>query len=107
METREILNKSIQKHQEAIDEAKKELAKLEVTYSIGDRFISRSGSKYMIVGAQAGDVLMASMGTGFSHTKPVKYEYDENCNAFGTATFDRLSPTHLIRYWDNRKGVKV
>lgn len=102
MSTRKILDKTIKDAQKVIDRARKDLEALEVTYSIGDRFTSRSGAKYLLSndgnagihfvslenGTGAGDVINS---VGESHEISTK----------------RIEKTGIfksfVRYWDNRK----
>jgi hypothetical protein len=83
----------------------KEIAEAEVTYSVGDRFHGRHGSKWIIVIQMKGtSVAMADLKTG--------------CLACGSADVirtDRITKQELrefggssfTRYWDNRKQVRV
>lgn len=106
MNERDILDKSIKDHEKAIAKAKKELAKLEVTYSIGDRFkyIGRSGEKCILVATSGTTATIVSLVDGRKIGKPycvgsfkkiTSSEYDEirDCGAF-------------TRYWNAQKGCE-
>ncbi|KKK64913.1 hypothetical protein LCGC14_2979390, partial [marine sediment metagenome] len=107
MNEREILERSINDHQAAIDKAKKELEGLEVTYSIGDRF-NCNGNKILLVEFPSGEVGCIYLGTGKSwghYHKTVK-----DCNRITKkelGSFYRRESDGTSRYWDNRKQEKV
>lgn len=104
METREILNKSIEDHQKALNEAERELKKLEVTYSIGDRFRRDINEKWILAVGPDSKVVFVGMRRGCWANGSHKVE----CNTRITKSeFEAMSFRGLARYWDNRKGVKV
>lgn len=101
MTEREILQKLIQDGKDA--EAK--LEALEVTYSIGDRFRTVSGTKCILVVCGGGFVVMIDLRNGscwgVGKTK-VKDAY-----SITSEEFSKISATTFYRYWDNRKQVNV
>ena len=73
MNEREILQRSIEDHQTAIDKAERELDALEVTYSIGDRFVERGTvkeKKTILIQVDYDKVIMATLGSGNRYEKP-------------------------------------
>ncbi len=91
-------------HQKFVDEAKRELAGLEVTYSIGDRF-KKQGRKYIIVIQTEGyrSVAMAGLACGclIYGSKEVK-----DTDRITQIEFACVADSGYIRYWDARKKVR-
>ncbi len=103
---RGILKRSIEDHQAAIDKAQKELDALEVTYSIGDRFISHCDTKYMLtevtteIETKVGLISMCG-----------KMPYPPICvgdtKKMTESEYQRTHGGNVTRYWDNGKKVRV
>ncbi len=104
-DTRKILTDSIADHQKAIDKAEKELAKLEVTYSIGDRFKTNS-MKHILGQIKGHKVAMFNLRNGFSHSGEVVGEVVvDDVHAMTEKDLLRCCTCNPVRYWDSRKGV--
>jgi hypothetical protein len=101
---REIIEQQIVDHQKAIDTAQKQLEDLEVTYSAGDRFETVSG-KHMIIAIGNSEAVLASLKDGINHNGRTKV----CCTSRITPKELRLLCTcdDLVRYWDDRKQVRV
>ena len=98
-ETREILEQSIEDHQEAIDKAKRKLEDLETTYSIGDRF--KIGSRKYILSLIDDRVAMISLNTGETWSS---YDcYVDNSYHISQKELDGISNSHFTRYWDSQR----
>jgi hypothetical protein len=103
MESKQQLDKLIDKIQQDLDDAKRKRDELEVTYSIGDRF-RHNGDKHILArGEKRDDITMINLrnGEAWSHERPAKDmvritqpELDTVLST-GKGTF--------IRYWDARK----
>lgn len=106
MSERKILEESIEDHQKAIDKAKKELAALEVTYSVGDRFKSRD--KYILACTDTNyNVHLVNLAHGSHLSNSTRVE---NTKRITQSEFNRILASNLpdpVRYWDARKKVKV
>ncbi len=100
-ETRENLETLIEESQEAIDKAKRKLKDLEITYSIGDRFITQHENKFILAGAQNGEILLIALETGYCPCRPTKVE------GSGKITQRELEligcRSKLTRYWDSQR----
>ena len=109
MSEREILERSIKNHQAAIDKAKKDLDTLEVTYSIGDRIKYKDGSscgKYIIVAISDSGCRKVSINRlDDGHGATIKVG---NWHKITQSELDCFwASNNMIRYWDNRKKVRV
>ena len=102
-EERRILEQSITNHQLAIDVAKKNLAALEVTYSIGDRF-QRDGNKYILIATATRSIVMGKLSDGCRWGPVISVL---NCNRIIQSEFNQEWGPSFCRYWDNRKKVHV
>jgi hypothetical protein len=111
MSERAIIEQQIEDHQKAIDKAKAELEKLEVTYSIGDRFVmsqrgsSYEGQKFIIVESDDGKgVKLASLRDG------ERWAYKQDVKDTRRITSDEFNKIgdnkDFTRYWDARKKEK-
>jgi hypothetical protein len=81
MDTKEILQKSISDHQKAIDEAKAELEKLEVTYSIGDRFEHKSEKYILTWTGEQGKATLVRLNDGNVWDKSCSVEFVDSITA--------------------------
>ncbi len=107
MDTKEILEQSIEGHQAAIDKAQEQLDALEVTYSIADRFKNdRHGDKAILIQCEGHTVVIACLREGNRYSRPVqvkdpcKITQDEYKRITGTYTT-------FTRYFDCRRGKKM
>lgn len=107
MDTEQILKNSIKDHQATIDKAKRELGELEITYSIGDRFISPNKDKVILT--------KPAFMNHSSEVALVRLENGESWNfSFVVRNHKKITREEigatigcLVRYWDNRKKVHV
>ncbi len=99
---RKILEKTIKDSQKIIDKAKKDLEALEVTYSIGDRFVDGDGHKYFLCNGGHAEIHFVSLRDGTGSGKTFK----AICNSRITETELRLTSylCYLTRYFDFQKG---
>ena len=104
MAEREILEKLIQDGKDA----EKKLADLEVTYSIGDRFLFRCyDSKQKLIMSKMGDrvgLIELSTGQNWGHNNNANVK-DEHCITEKEMNFIWNSDS-CTRYWDSQKKVK-
>ncbi len=112
MNEREILERSINDHQSAIDKAQKELGALEVTYSIGDRFKYNDEKFLLVEDCWHGNVTAVKLSTGGALNSPYKVSTLDADPSTLVITKEQME--HIIhgfdsavRYWDNRKKVRV
>ena len=103
MKERKILTDSIADHKRAIEKAERELEKLEVTYSIGDRFIITVG-KFILVQCEARMVALVALHNGNRFNSPTKVT---NVNNITPEEFGRMCYYNPTRYWDARKGERI
>ena len=104
MTEKEIINQQITEHQDAIDNAKAELAKLnkpKAVYAIGDRFYNNYDSEKYILCATSGggsyNTALVSLETGHSSGAQVS-----NWNRITEEELKKFSNS-CRRYWDNAK----
>ena len=105
MNEKRILQNSIEQHQKVIDEAKEQLAKLDITYSAGDRFTFQNGRKAMLTSIGYNEVIMITLdkGTYWGNTRSKFNDVD----AISESEFAHiLQVENFKRYWDNRKQVR-
>lgn len=101
MNEREILEQSIDEHQEAINKAREKLTDLEVTYSRGDRF-THCEKKY-ILGLINRKVAMVSLEDGIEWQG---YSFAVfNIFKITQRELDNIADDTFTRYWDNCKKV--
>lgn len=106
METRKILDKTIKDAQKVIDQAKKDLANLEVFYSIGDRF-EMNGNKYILVEGESGQVTLSRLADGSRWRSPVPVVLVNRITLdewYHIACGEYLES--LTRYWNAQKGCE-
>lgn len=105
MKEREILEKSINEHQEAIDKARSRLADLETTYSIGDRFIVQEDlGKHILVSFEPDMVVMISLSSGTRHCAPKKVN---SLRKITQAELNQICKCEITRYWDSQKEIRT
>ena len=107
-ETIRILDKTIKDSQAVIDKAKAELEKLEVTYSIGDRFKGDiSGNELLLVGSY-----QEGLKAGLAYL----YDGEIVCKMVGVSDLRAITQTEMAeilskrdikRTFDYRKQVNV
>lgn len=101
---RQIIEDTIREAQEVIDRAKKSLAELDVTYSMGDRF-KRNGDKYLLTATPKDfkHVLLVNLTDGcyWGNGWVVK-----NCDKITQEEMNYVCDCdHFTRYWDSRKKI--
>ncbi len=106
MDTKQILQDSINDHQRAIDKAKKELEALNATYSIGDRFVLQ-GKKKVILANFKGCVGLIELETGRNWGQNYSSKVVDIHRITKREMGSIWGGDNTIRYWDNRKQVKV
>lgn len=109
-ETREILEQSIKDHEAAIAKAKAAIAKQEVTYSIGDRFLNSCGGgsyKLLLVRSDnVGEVGLIELRNGSRYGMATSVRND---NAITSAEIVRVlhgNQSFITRYWNDREQCK-
>lgn len=104
MTEREVLIQHIADHKAAIAKAEAELEKLNVTYSIGDRFMYNR-RKYLLSANGDNRCILVNLSNGCvfsgSHTCGDLYRITEE-------EFERITlGKAFTRYWDNAKEVRT
>lgn len=77
---------------------------VEVTYSIGDRFV-KDGEKYILAATKGGPILI-SLEKGYRWSDP-KGVLGPNYNITSVSFAKITGGADFTRYWDSRKGEKV
>ena len=99
-----ICRDNIEAIRKNLAKAESELAKLETTYSIGDRFVNSAGTKRILVARTDSNcqrVQWTELKSGHSSDFHVK-----NWDCITSEEISYFLPGYR-RYWDNVKGVHV
>ena len=106
MKDRKKLEKTVKDLQTAITKTQKELKELDVTYSVGDRFLNACNNKCVMVDV-AGKVGLITLGDGREYG--AGFVSVQNYSRVTSKEFLSMGCgfEDVTRYWDARKGVKV
>ncbi len=106
MEAKKILEQSIKEHLAAIDKARAELAKAEVTYSVGDRFYYQGNreAKRLLVRQWDNKVSLIDLATGMPvATSPAPFPDHNRIPKDDMERFCYME--RYTRYWDSQKKI--
>lgn len=106
MEAKKILEQSIKEHQAAIDKARAELAKAEVTYSVGDRFFydGNREEKRLLVQHYDNKVSLIDLATGIPRAiSPAPFTDPNRIPKDDMERFCCMES--YTRYWDSQKKI--
>lgn len=105
MKKKEKIEKTIEELQEALSKAQAELAEMEVTYSIGDRF-KRQGQK-AILAKMCGKIGLIQLPDGLNWGKNCVSETRVvNENRISEKEMDSIWNSGWSRYWNSQKKEK-
>lgn len=87
--------------------AEKELAKLNVTYSIGDRFRTTGGGKVIMSKVDSSHVALISLANGKRWSSNYEYTVKDESLITQKELCHISLGCRITRYWDNRTKEKV